>query len=238
MDIITMVLVRLSRTAERKKVTSEIVQLNFDLLVWGMLRDLTPFFQNWILLVLYSFCCIPLGHWGATTNSKFAFYLCCGLYVVAQLLIFAYSGYIVNAHSPRFAMPLAIGYMAEQSRISMKMHSYFREKVLCKRYKEQYSSYPKVKGHLLGFALPEKNYITGEILRFAEYLFMPTLVYRECYPRTARIRWDYVVMRGLELVGLVYYAFLIFRVSLPALEATAGHPISFTLFWRLSFSCM
>jgi hypothetical protein len=213
-------------------------RLNYDLLLWGIVRDIGPFFQNWIMMFLYSFLVIPFSHWAGETQSNVLFYTYITIYTILQLLLFAFSGYIVNCHTPRFAMPLAIGFMAEQSRISMKMHSYFREKILWKRFNEKYASRPKSKGSILGLPLPEINYLSREVSMFTEYIFMPTLVYRERYPRTARVRWDFVIMRFLELAALVYYAFLIFRVSLPQLEMTAGKPISFVKFSRLSFSCM
>ena len=58
------------------------------------------------------------------------------------------------------------------------------------------------------------------------------------YPRTSRIRWGYVLCRLAEFVGIVYYAFLIFRQVLPQFAVEIDEPITARRFLRLTFSCM
>ena len=86
--------------------------------------------------------------------------------------------------------------------------------------------------------MPTIDYIFNEMSKFLSFLFFPTLVYRDSYPRTSRIRWDFVLLRILEAVGIVYYAFLVFRVTLPPIAETAGAYLPLTVFIKLTFSSM
>jgi len=58
------------------------------------------------------------------------------------------------------------------------------------------------------------------IHRYAYFLFAPTLIYRETYPRTPHIRWAFVLTRLMECVGCILYTFVIFQkyVLLPELS--------------------
>jgi hypothetical protein len=216
---------------------------NFDLLQWGIIRDLQPFGQYWILLFFQSYLVIFLGHFAAESRAKSSRTLYTALYTALQFAGYAFSAYVVNYHTPRFAMPMAAGLMCEQARMSMKMHSYFREKIMWKRFDCKFSRQPvSTTRHTFLFfaeiAVPDVKYISEEINKFTLFMFMPTLVYRDTYPRTSHIRWDFVFFRCLEFVAIVYYAFLLFRTILPALEESANMPITLHDTIRLSFHSM
>lgn len=122
--------------------------------------------------------------------------------------------------------------------MSMKMHSYLREKVLWKHFKGEYSCQPISSTRVLDFSIPELNYFFGEMMKFCFFLFVPTLLFREKYPRTLRIRWSYVLQHSIECVAIVYYSFLIYRAVLPQFYDGAGAPVTWKGFIRHSFSCM
>ncbi|XP_050304788.1 sterol O-acyltransferase 1 [Anthonomus grandis grandis] len=89
----------------------------------------------------------------------------------------------------------------EQTRLLMKVHAFVRsnaEKVL------NYKSHSEKKLQLPSF----RHYIF--------FLFAPTIVYADQYPRTKIIRWNLVLEKVVELVGVVfYYAFLLERFIIP-----------------------
>ena len=213
---------------------------NFDLLFWGIFRDLEPFWKSWLLMFTSSFSIIFLSHFAAEATSTWTKSVMILVYTLLQMGACYYSAWIVNSREVPFAMPLAVGFMAEQARISMKMHSYFREKLLFRRYNGKFAVAPRSirKLPLLGLALPEANYIFAEMEKFFYFMFVPTLVYRDAYPRTIRIRWSFVLVRLLEAVSIVYYAFLIFRQVLPQFRENVGEPISTKTFVKATFSCM
>jgi len=50
-----------------------------------------------------------------------------------------------------------------------------------------------------------------EISRFMYYMFCPSLIYRDAYPRFRKIRWMKAVAHGLNVLASIIFTFLIFR---------------------------
>ncbi|XP_006870187.1 PREDICTED: sterol O-acyltransferase 2 [Chrysochloris asiatica] len=96
----------------------------------------------------------------------------------------------------------------EQVRLLMKSYSFLRE---------------AVPGVLRG----------GEEIRapsFSSYLyflFCPTLIYREIYPRTPHIRWNYVAKNFAQALGCILYAcFILSRLCVPVFANMSREPFS------------
>jgi sterol O-acyltransferase len=215
---------------------------NYDLLIWGIFRDLGPFFSNWLIMSGASFLVILMAHFSAIAKGFPTFHILRLIYVAFQLGLFLFSWYVVHLRAQPFAMPIAMAFMAEQARISMKVHAYYREKILWARFDGKFASEPKSVGAdgmtFLGLPFPHPDYLTGEIHKYGYFFFAPTLVYRDSYPRTSRIRWGYVILRFLEFSGIIYYAFLIFRQVLPQFGVAIDQPITARRFLRMTFRCM
>ncbi|CAG9761159.1 unnamed protein product [Ceutorhynchus assimilis] len=92
----------------------------------------------------------------------------------------------------------------EQTRLLMKIHAFVRtsaEKVI------NFKPHSDQKLNLASFK------------HFLYFLFAPTLVYCDEYPRRKSIRWNLVFEKTLELVGVIfYYAFLVERFIIPNLK--------------------
>ncbi|XP_037075008.1 sterol O-acyltransferase 1-like [Pollicipes pollicipes] len=64
---------------------------------------------------------------------------------------------------------------------------------------------------------------------FLLFMFVPTLVYRDSYPRTDRVRWGRVVLHLAQVVGcVVYTSFLLERFFLPPFQRYGLGPVT----WR------
>ncbi|NWU99718.1 SOAT1 acyltransferase, partial [Upupa epops] len=89
----------------------------------------------------------------------------------------------------------------EQVRLVMKAHSFIRENV------------PKVLS-----SVKDKS-STVPIPRISQYLyflFAPTLIYRDSYPRNPTVRWGYVATKFAQVLGSLFYAYYIFvRLCIP-----------------------
>ena len=59
--------------------------------------------------------------------------------------------------------------------------------------------------------------------KYAYFLFAPTLVYRDEYPRTKQIRWRVVARHALEVIGVVFYISFILERFLAPLFEKFGH---------------
>ena len=221
---------------------------HFELLTWGLWRDIGSFVRFWLLMFCASFVIVPLAHVAAEARprSRVVYLSSCATYVALQIGLFMYSTYVVTRSGGLdraiFAVPLGLGFMLEQCRMSMKAHSYYREKVLWSEFGGNYACAPQ-SARLVLFetvGLPARDYLSKEMGKFCYFHFAPTLVYRDAYPLTRRIRWFFVLCRGLEFVGIIYYAFCIFREVLPHFEAAAalGRAVSLVDFTRSLFRSM
>lgn len=82
----------------------------------------------------------------------------------------------------------------------MKTHAFVREnfpKVLA--YKEEDN-----KDHCRTDLCPDFS-------KYLYFLFAPTLVYRDSYPRTPVVRWNYVVTNFVQVLGCILYTYYIFE---------------------------
>ncbi|XP_034035584.1 sterol O-acyltransferase 1 [Thalassophryne amazonica] len=100
----------------------------------------------------------------------------------------------------------------EQVRLMMKTYSFVRENVpnVLIRAKEKNSPGPLV----------------PQVSHYLYFLFAPTLIYRDKYPRNPVIRWGYVTTKFLQVLGCLFYAYYVFvRLCIPQF-----HSISLQLF--------
>ncbi|KAM8981102.1 sterol O-acyltransferase 2 [Sarcophilus harrisii] len=59
------------------------------------------------------------------------------------------------------------------------------------------------------------------------FLFCPTLMYRENYPRTTHIRWNYVAKNFAQALGCLFYAcFILGRLCVPVFDNMSREPFS------------
>jgi len=108
--------------------------------------------------------------------------------------------------------------------MSMKMHAYLREKILYGRrglgdkttdyYAEFIPEWALKRGvKVEDLNLPE---ITIESLgvetkRFFYFFFSPSLVYRDSFPRTRKIRPDFLLKNIITFFLIIYYLWSIFK---------------------------
>eukprot|EP00128_Syssomonas_multiformis_P004843 Colp12_sorted_trinity150504_noHs@22871 len=166
--------------------------------MWIMQADVVGW--TWAMTVLYSFMVVPgFSSWAysAGTWRENWFY--------GSLLALYMVGYIamVPAIVVSYDLPIASAFivLCEQVRILMKMHSYIRE---------SYRAVSAVKENerwtfsQLFFAVPHFQH-------YIYFLFVPTLIFRQSYPRSSTIRWSYVMLYALESVGCVFYTYFVFE---------------------------
>lgn len=116
----------------------------------------------------------------------------------------------------------------EQVRLLMKTHAFVREnipKVLAYR-EEDNKDHPR-------------SDVCPDFSKYLYFLFAPTLVYRDSYPRTPVLRWSYVVSNFIQVLGCILYTYYIFeRFCVPVFrnfnrEHVTAKPLIVSM-----FSCM
>ncbi|XP_071400670.1 sterol O-acyltransferase 2 [Centroberyx affinis] len=190
--------------------------LEFDLLFYafGKLGTVT-----WAWTVMFGYTLVvpyyTLTVWGAfyhSVPSKTALSLGTGLVLAAaQTCVLGLFPVYVVVHNQ---LPPASRFIVilEQIRFLMKSYSFIRETV-----------------PVIMKSTPKE----GETPRFPTlssylyFLFCPTLLYRESYPRNAHIRWNYVGVTAGMILGCLFYAyFILVRLCVPIFRNETNQPFS------------
>ncbi|XP_068171826.1 sterol O-acyltransferase 2 isoform X2 [Antennarius striatus] len=190
--------------------------LEFDLL-WFAFGKLGTVTWAWVVMFAYTLL-VPyytLRFWGSLyhrVSYKIGLSLSMGLmlsavqtYVLGQFPIYLVVHYQLPPAS-RFIVIL------EQIRFLMKSYSFIRETtpvVMKNTPKEGLSpTFPTLSSYLY-------------------FLFCPTLIYRESYPRNSHIRWRYVgVTVGMILGCLFYGYFILVRLCVPIIRPETNQPFT------------
>ncbi|ALC47858.1 CG8112 [Drosophila busckii] len=117
------------------------------------------------------------------------------MYISAQLVF----GYVSTSLCLKLNLPFvsACVLLLESTRLLMKMHAFVRynaARVLAGKLKTDNEPCPAPMPSLQSYVY---------------FLFAPTLIYRDSYPRTTHIRWKFALCRLLEMVAVAFlYAFI------------------------------
>eukprot|EP01135_Chromosphaera_perkinsii_P005345 Nk52_evm26s343 gene=Nk52_evmTU26s343 len=127
-----------------------------------------------------------------------------GLYIAYAIAIWVWPATYFFVYEFPPASSLII--LCEQSRLFMKMHSYVREnapRILSVKAQQDWSD-------------AEIDAIFPSFDKLLYFLFCPTLLYRDQYPRTQSIRWNSVFINFGQCVAILFYVNFIFeRFCLP-----------------------
>uniref|UniRef100_A0A8D3DNQ0 O-acyltransferase n=1 Tax=Scophthalmus maximus TaxID=52904 RepID=A0A8D3DNQ0_SCOMX len=126
-----------------------------------------------------------------TFGSVFLLYQALGLGFLPTFVV------VTNSMPPASCFIIIL----EQVRLMMKVHSFVRENV------------PRV----LAWAKDKTSIpVVPQVSQYTYFLFAPTLIYRDKYPRNPVIRWGYVASKLLQVLGCLFYAYYVFvRLCIP-----------------------
>jgi sterol O-acyltransferase len=108
------------------------------------------------------------------------------------------------------------------ARISLKIHGYYREKMLfgLKEFHMEYATFipfnnniSKSKTENINLGMPEiKIYtIDIEIKKYLYYLFCPSLIYRDNYPRITHFRWNMIIAHISNFTFCILFYYILMR---------------------------
>eukprot|EP00455_Lapot_gusevi_P025223 TRINITY_DN2647_c0_g1_i4.p1 TRINITY_DN2647_c0_g1~~TRINITY_DN2647_c0_g1_i4.p1 ORF type:complete len:384 (-),score=71.65 TRINITY_DN2647_c0_g1_i4:110-1261(-) len=175
----------------------------------------------WLIIFSTSFLIVPFNWIWRTGVLHFYPYVI--TYVCFQLGL-----YVLTAREVwRLELPIASAMivMCEQTRLSMKVHSYVRETYKMYKHKQHKegggadSSDSDLSEHANRYLLED---FMEQFWAYFYFLYVPTIIYRNVYPRTPRCRWRVAIASFLECVGCIFYSYVIFaRYCVPHFEQTA-----------------
>jgi sterol O-acyltransferase len=126
-------------------------------------------------------------------------YMWLSAYVVYQLLFLWLPLRTISHHQLPAASAVVVA--AEQTRLMMKAHAFIRENI------PRVMAYKKPTQDSNGDELP-----CPDFSKYLYFLFAPTLVYRDVYPRNAGpVRWNYVVSNFVQVLASLFYIDYIFE---------------------------
>ncbi|XP_063057976.1 sterol O-acyltransferase 1 [Engraulis encrasicolus] len=179
--------------------------LEFDLLVFAF-GQLPLVVCTWLCMFV-SALLVPYGLFGLWAGvhpgcSHPGLWCCLMglLFLLHQLLAL---GLLPASVVLRYGLPPASRFIIimEQVRLMMKAHSFVRENV------------PKV---LVAQKDKKNALIMPQLSQYLYFLFAPTLIYRDHYPRNPNIRWSYVATKFSQFLGCLFYAYYVFvRLCIP-----------------------
>ncbi|XP_024135115.1 sterol O-acyltransferase 1 isoform X1 [Oryzias melastigma] len=128
----------------------------------------------------------------ALLGSAFVLYQAVGLGLLPAYVV------VTNSLPPASCFIIII----EQVRLMMKAYSFVRENV------------PKVLSWANDKTSPGP--VIPQVSQYLYFLFAPTLIYRDKYPRNPVTRWSYVATKFLQVLGCLFYAYYVFvRLCIP-----------------------
>lgn len=110
-----------------------------------------------------------------------------------------------------FSVVMKLAFLCEQVRLIMKLHSYVEEN------KRKFTAEDKEK-----VLLPTRS-------SFVYFLFAPTLIYKDTYPRTTSVRWPLVLAYFMQFLLSIFVVFATIRfVVQPAFANVGVEPMRFS----------
>ncbi|KAK3101468.1 hypothetical protein FSP39_003824 [Pinctada imbricata] len=177
------------------------LNLNFELIQWA-LGGFPRVMSLWVCMQLSTLIVVyPLfNYWVSIrkpgkVGSTDLIALC--VYIAYQTAFFIYPIYYVKEHSLPPGSVVVV--MCEQLRFMMKVHAFVREnasKVLQVKKDDNQDAC---------------DTLCPDFSKYLYFLFVPTLVYRDHYPRTKTINWNYVVSNFAQVLGCLFYTYYIFE---------------------------
>ncbi|XP_043087998.1 sterol O-acyltransferase 2 [Puntigrus tetrazona] len=161
------------------------------------------------------------GGWRTRVSALTALTLC----VAQTSMLGIFPVYVVL----RYQLPPASRFIIilEQIRLVMKSYSFIRETTpAVLRSARRTGDADKQQPHTSGVK-PREPLRYPSLSSYLYFLFCPTLIYREVYPRNPCVRWNYVGMNFLKILASLFYLYFILqRLCIPVFRNKSNQPFS------------
>ncbi|XP_063421344.1 sterol O-acyltransferase 1-like isoform X1 [Mytilus trossulus] len=207
------------------------INLNFEMMQWALGKK-SKVMELWVMMQLSTLVIVyPMFYYWANNRpvgpAKWIDYVVLSFYMAFMLafLVLPVNYIMENALPPASTVIIA----CEQLRLIMKMHSFVREnipRVLNFNNKKDDDS-------------PSEEVMCPDFSKYLYFLFVPTLIYRDDYPRTKTIRWNYVVTNFGQVIGCLFFIYYIFmRFCVPYFHNFNQEHVTPELLVMTVFGCM
>lgn len=206
--------------------------LDFGLIQWALGKfPVVMFLWSGMMLSTMMVVFTAFQHWAYHRSPSPIWqridYLALTLYILYQCAFLVVPVYLVHIHQLPPASTTIIA--CEQIRQLMKAHSFVRENISrAVNYKPKKEDSDDVEDS----PCPDFSY-------YLYFLFAPTLIYRDNYPRTAKINWNYVATNLAQVVACLFYTYYIFmRFCVPVFQHFNQEHVNVKNYILAVFGCM
>ncbi|CAF3330719.1 unnamed protein product [Rotaria socialis] len=183
----------------------------------------------WLLMMLSTTIVVFLGFylWAKHRNDyhkTFKLYdrIWLSIYITYVILFLVFPSREITKH--KFGGASAIVILLEQLRQIMKVHAFVRENV------------PKVLS-VVERKAADKKFVCPDFSQYLYFLFAPTLIYRDQYPRNPTIRWNFVLQMFGQVIASVFYVYyVVVRFCIPTFESLNQEEITLSIFVSVIFN--
>nr|XP_016846592.1 PREDICTED: sterol O-acyltransferase 2 isoform X1 [Anolis carolinensis] len=196
-------------------IDNECIVLDFEVLIFAFGR-LHMALLAWLVMFLYTLL-VPYKVLQIWARSLETLQLPTAVTVIAAAVLLIGHATVLGFYpvytviSQPFGPASCFVIILEQLRFLMKIHSFLREiapPILRARSNDGKMGLP-----------PFSTYLY--------FLFCPTLIYRENYPRTPHVRWRYVIENFAKFLGCLFYGSLLFKcLSIPIFSNMNKQPLT------------
>ncbi|XP_046846025.1 sterol O-acyltransferase 1-like isoform X2 [Xenia sp. Carnegie-2017] len=202
--------------------------IDISILTWAF-GNVPVVLLTWIAMQVQLLSAYPLFQaWISTRSpsSKVVDFIWLGILIAYVVFLICFPINVIYAHDLPPVSRIII--LMEQVRFYMKLHAFVREvapRVLASSSSDKKNSdNEQSEDEDNEDACKEDRNIPG-FSQFLYFLFAPTLIYRDSYPQTSKIRWHYVVTNFLQVLGCVFYTYYIFvRFCVPVFRDMGNNP--------------
>lgn len=170
----------------------------------------------WLCIFICSFSIVfyvKLIQWYSQTYNKINYYLFFLGYLAMQFFIYFFVFYKLSQH--QFKIPCNLIISIEMARISMKIHGYFREKILygLKEFHMKYANYSYKSHEQMNNSISDIkiNDLESELKRFLYYMVCPSLIYRDNYPRLPHYRFSKIISHFSNFTLCILFYYILMR---------------------------
>ncbi|KAL3832052.1 hypothetical protein ACJMK2_023731 [Sinanodonta woodiana] len=204
------------------------LNLNFELISSG-LGKLPKVMYLWVLMMGSTLVVVYPGfYYWATNRTPGSFRLldwgALCIYVIYQITFLVWP--VIYVYDNALPAGSAVIITTEQLRLMMKTHAFVRENIT----------------RVLGYKKSDDkkcDTLCPDFSKYLYFLFAPTLVYRDNYPRTATIRWNYVVSNFGQTIACLFYTYYIFeRFCVPVFRNFNHEHVTPKKLLLSAFGCM
>ncbi|XP_064647331.1 sterol O-acyltransferase 1-like isoform X2 [Lineus longissimus] len=201
----------------------------FELITWAF-GKFPIVITLWVGMVgCTMFIVYPMfSYWAAMRSpgkGGVADYIWLTIYLIYQVLFITLPIYWTAQNELPIASKVIVA--SEQVRLIMKAHAFIR------------SNIPGVIQHKKNDELSSKEGTVPDFSKYLYFLFAPTLVYRNSYPRTATIRWNYVFTNFAQVFACLFYVYYIFaRFCVPVFKNFSQESVTPKKLLFSVFGCM